>query len=502
VAKVTDPAGKHAEVLPVRAADRSTRRSRARCIATRLGRVRITSEGDVRRVDLAMLRRLIPPLWSEWANLEFTSEGWLRDPDTGQPLGILRLVHGRHRVPGARYTVGKDKDKDKEELSFVLTLDRGRTVQGTLSGQWWSVDLEIGDQLSAVGRADVDAALRASDVPGILIPLIGAREATGRVRVDPSSLERGGELVRGAGEAQRCAGEFVARVKTARNEWHGHLTVRVKGRGLLGRAALAAFRSKVASAIREALDEFLDDTAKEAVGLASGLGDLEDQVRAAGGEQAFVHRYLWQSVHELALPFAAPAAAASAAGRPTAAAAATVGVPTRLRRGPLGVRRLERPVELSFPAQSDKYLINHGSITNTGELIVRTRGDRLRAHWPSQGRYDTPPAFHGVVERQAATLTITGKIRETRAARSFPLVFGFTTGLMVLIAIFGIYSIASGTAGGYPPLLIGLIGTPSSALIWWFGRKDRRPEFVRDSDRLEDGLRRWFTSGDAHRSFL
>jgi hypothetical protein len=458
--------------------------------------VRITSEGDVPRVDLATLRRLVPPLWVEWADLEFTSGGWLRDPDTGQPLDILQLVHGRHRVPGARYTVVKDK----EQLSFVLTYDGGQTVRGTLSSHWWSADVEIGDQLSAVGRADVGAALRANDVPGFLIPLIGGREATGRVLIDPSSLERGGDLVRGELEAQRCAGDFAAGVKTRRNEWHGRMTVRVKGRGLLGRLALAGFRSKVGSGIQEGLDEFFADTAKEAVRLTSELGELEDQVRAAGGEKAFVHQYLWQGVRELTLPPDAVASAASPTAHPPGAAAATVGVPRRLSRGPLGIRRLERPVELSLPAQSGKYLIDHGRITKSGELIVRTRRDRLKVRWPSYGGYDTPPVFYGVVERQADTMTITGKIRETRSARTWSLGWGFVTGLMALTAIFGIYDMASGTADAYAPLLIGAIGGPIFALFWRGARKNRRPNFARQSDELEAGLQRWFTAGDGHRA--
>jgi hypothetical protein len=459
--------------------------------------VRIHGEGDVPRVDLAALRRLVPPLWAEWADLEFTSGGWLRDPDTGQPLGILQLVQGRHRVPGARYAAVKDK----EQLSFVLTFDGGGIVRGTLSSQWWSADLEIGDQLSAAGRADVGAALRASDVPGYLIPLIGGREATGSIVMDPSSLERGGDLVRGEVGAQRCAGDFLARVRTGRSEWHGNMTVHVKGRGLLGRVALLAFRSQVRRAVQEGLDEFFADTAKEAVKVESELGELEDQIRAAGGEQAFVHKYLWQAVRELTRPGGAAAAATSAAAQPTAARAGTVGVPVRLRRGPLGVRRLERPTELRLSAQADKYLVNHGSIRNTGELIVRVGADRLKVHWPSNGRYDNPPVFLGVVDRQAATMTITGTIRETRSARTWSLGWAFVTGLMALTLIFGIYGVARGTADSYPPLLIGVIAGPIFALFWRGARKDRRPNFTRQSGELERGLQRWFTAGDGQRSF-
>jgi hypothetical protein len=455
--------------------------------------VRIHGEGDVPRVDLAALRRLVPPLWAEWANLEFTSGGWLRDPDTGQPLGILRLVHGRHRVPGAQYVVVKEE----EQLSFVLTFAGDRTVRGTLSSKWWSADLEVGDRISAVGRAEVGAALRAKDVPGYLIPLIGGKPATASVLVDPSSLERGGDLVRGEVKAQRCAGALVGSVKTKRTEWHGQITMHVTGRGLIGRAAVVAFRSKVRSGIREALDEFFAQTAKEAVKLESELGELEDQIRAAGGETGFVHKYLWPGVRELALPDGAAPAAISA--QPTGAGADPVAASPRLRRGPFGFRRLERPVQLRLPAQAGNYLVDHGSFTNTRALVVRTHHDRLKVHWPSNGRYDYPPAFYGVVEQQAAALTITGTIRETRTARAWSLGWGFVTCLMALIAIFGIYGVATGTADSYPPLLIGVIGGPIFALFWRAGRKDRRPSFTRQSGELEDGLRRWFTAGDPQR---
>ena len=465
-------------------------------ITIRVSRVRIDSKGDVPRVDLATLRRLVPPLWTEWADLEFTSGGWLRDPDTGQPLGILQLVHGRHRVPGAQYVIAKDK----EQLSFVLTFDGGEIVRGTLSSQWWSTDLEIGNQLNAVGRADVGAVLRVNDVPKALIPLIGGREATGTVLIDPSALERGGDLVRGEVQAQRGVAEFVAGVKTGRHEWHAHMTVRVGGRGLLGRVALVAFRSKVRGGIREGLDELTKDTATEAIKLESELGELEDQIRAAGGEKAFVHKYLWAGLRELMLPV--NGVSNLAAAQPTAAGAATAGDATRFRRGPLGVRRLERPVELRVLAQTDKYLVDHGSLMNTGELIVRPHGDRVKVHWPSSGRYDNPPVFHGVVQRQAVTMTVTGTIRETRSARTWSLAWGFATGLMALIAILGIYDLVSGTAGAYPPLLIGVIAGPIFALFWRGARKERRPNFIRQAGELEDGLQRWFTAGAGQRTYL
>lgn len=73
--------------------------------------MRIGARGDVPRVDLGTLRRLVPPLWAEWAELTFDRDGWLRDPDTGQPLRILQLAQGRHRVSGARYTIVRTRSR-------------------------------------------------------------------------------------------------------------------------------------------------------------------------------------------------------------------------------------------------------------------------------------------------------------------------------------------------------------------------------------------------------
>lgn len=167
-----------------------------------------------------------------------------------------------------------------------------------------------------------------------MVSLIGGREATGTMHVDLSRLDRGGELLHAEAAAQRGAGDLAVDVETGRNEWHARVTVQVKGRGMLGRLALLAFRSKARSAIRDALEETFQDTSKDALALGSELADLEDQIRSAGGAQAFVHANLWQDLRELARPADPPESGTADTSQP-----ATADEPARPRRGLLGIGR-------------------------------------------------------------------------------------------------------------------------------------------------------------------
>lgn len=337
--------------------------------------MRIRSEGAVPRVDLSALHRLVPSMWAEWAALRFGPDGLLLDPDTGAALGLLRLTDGAHRSAGARYCVAGE---DPAQHSFTLGEDDGRTVRGELFGpsgrahlsighpvsvsgkgtvaaqapystlaplagaQWtadvtvgdrwrvdgraalvgpnWSGDLTLGAQWHAVARIDVRALLMANDVPGYAIGLIGAREATVDLQIDPSVMDGRGDLVSGRVRLQRVQADGVLDVRKKSDAWHCRITLRVRGRGVLGRIALLVARRAVRRAVRDGFGEFWTDLVSQATSLQHTLADLDREATRSGGRSERLHRELWKGLREAARP--TPVAAATPPSPPPQALAA------------------------------------------------------------------------------------------------------------------------------------------------------------------------------------
>ena len=435
--------------------------------------MRISSHGEIACVDLTALHRLTPALWAEWRGLCFDARGSLLEPDTGETSPTLRLAGGRHRTPGARYVL---TTPGRADYTFTLLSDDGRTVRGTLAAALWTADVEIGERWSASGRVDVRALLQANEVPGPVISLIGGRDATVDVTLDPSALEHRGDLVTGSVRAQRAKADGVLQVVTKSRTWRCHLTMHLHGQGVLGRIALLGARPAVRRGVRQALTEFWSDASTEVASLASGLATLDGQIADAGGPDALVHRELWRALREVR-----PARAEPATADPAPA------VHREERRRGLS-RRYERPVEIDV-ASAD------GAEPDPGRLrVTRDADGRVSARGPSTSRYRTPPRFTGHLQPRAGRTALVGTIRESWGNTVPSRVYAFATAIMIFILGLGIASPGGVGSQRTTLLLLGGIGTVLFALLCWLFRSSRRPDFDHDAGDLEDCLRAYLVS--------
>lgn len=430
----------------------------------------VHSEGTVPRLDLDPVRRLVPALWAEWHALTFDDRGYVRDPaDSTRSFAVLRLAQGRHRSQGARYKLAAD---GSVVATFVFAADDGGVLRGTVAGQLWRADIELGTHWHADGRVDVRALLERNEVPGWAIGLIGGRLATGQLRAEPSVLDHRGDVLSGQGQAQRAAGAVTVHVITHRDQWQGRISVRIHGRGLLGRLALVVGRSAVAKGIRQSMAEFWPDATRGLTSIRTELDGLDERYRAAGGPGPWLHEQLWRNVRQTPPP--APPTPVEAGHDPVA--------PGGPRKHGLA-RRYNCP-EVIVPQKSTRLVIDR--------LRVTERPDRITAQVGQASRASSPPRFRGRLEQQGGRTVLVGAIRESATNAWMPKLYAMVTVIVVVIGVFGAVDTAQhGFGQGGVPLLIGSIGGVLFSLLTWLFAGTRRRDFVKQSADLADSLGAW-----------
>ena len=278
--------------------------------------MRLATSGSVRRVDITLLVGAIEALRAEWAALRFGADGALMNPVTGAPHPDLRLVEGRHRVPGARYelvtrtpVLEPDPAGQREAIqtgvtettsTAVLRTDDSRRLAVTIGDatQLWSVDVDMVHarlpRFDVAGRFDATAMIAAEGVPGCLSRLLGG-VATGMATVDLSAIERRGrtKLVDASGRFNRFRGNGSVNVKTSARTWDVTARAAVRGKGL-GRLVMLFAGGRLRAAFDEATATFWDDAATAMDEAARDLARIGDLVATEGGVSTVIHRLIWE----------------------------------------------------------------------------------------------------------------------------------------------------------------------------------------------------------------
>lgn len=315
----------------------------------------VKTSGSVRRIDIGQLVKLIPPLFDEWARLEFDSSGAVRNPVTGASVPALALVEGRHRLPDARYRVTIETPKldlpesrraefDRElaalnggghsaeewaahykrraeasvqvgvdvSTSFVtLTQDDAYGMAATISEDRgrWTVDVDIRrgvlPRIEAAGWIDLTAMIKDEVGVGCLAGLLGG-SGEGTATLDLTALAgQGGRLFEGNGRANRFRGAGRADVVGSAAEWKLDAALSLRARGL-GRAVLLVMGRRIRRILEGQIKQFWESAADRVTAAETDLRVLATEVERAGGEEAFVHRALWDPNFDLRLPSAQP----------------------------------------------------------------------------------------------------------------------------------------------------------------------------------------------------
>lgn len=304
--------------------------------------MRLKTSGSVRRIDIASVQRLIPPLIEEWARLTFDAGGAVVNPITGASNPALALVEGRHRQIGSRYAVTIETPRlelpehlrpsfDREELELVrsgasdeawrvhherrseasvpvgvdrttvsvtIRADDARRLAVTIADEEgrYSVDVEIRHgqlpHVELAGRVDLTAMIRKAGAPGCLAGFLGGM-AHANATVDLATLAaNGGTLLDATGRMNRFDGAASSRVETTARQWRVDGVVTVRGQGL-GRIVLLVAGRRARRQAADALEWFWQTSDQ-------WIGDVEDELRTlaseidrAGGPEEFAHRALW-----------------------------------------------------------------------------------------------------------------------------------------------------------------------------------------------------------------
>lgn len=303
--------------------------------------MRVETSGELRRLDLSPLIELLPPLWDEWANLQFDRKGALVNPMSSVTVDGLALVSGRHRQKGAVYRAtistpklelpetrqaefAKEADKlsrrrasqeqwaehlerkraaseqvgvDHEHVRATLTEDSSRALAFTAAaeGKAWTLDVEVLRQrlprIKLEGRIDLTATFKAEGTPGCLAALFGG-SGRGTADVDLARLDNGGRLVEAEGRANRLRGDARIDVHPSLSRWkvEGRLGVRARG---LARPLLWFGGGRLRRGMERSYSEAWASSEEAVNELAAGLEELRRSITAEGGAAPFVHRALW-----------------------------------------------------------------------------------------------------------------------------------------------------------------------------------------------------------------
>ena len=167
-----------------------------------------------------------------------------------------------------------------------------------------------------------------------------------------------------------------------------------------------------------------------------------------------------------------------------------------------GLARLTQPFEMRVGDEQQAHLADQGRPLHTDQFILRVRGDRLNAHWPSSGSYNSPPTLEARIERRPEGLVISGTVHESFNDAVWQPGFLGLTIFMVLLAVLGVVLLITGSVAGLAPLLIGVVGGPVSFLLFRRFQQVRQPGFAQRVRELEDGMREALTRGTTERFSL
>lgn len=277
----------------------------------------VKTSGAVRRIDLAQAVKLLPPLFAEWARLEFDGSGAVINPITREPMSALALVAGRHRAPDARYRVTIETPRPDGSgvdvsTSFVtLTKDDAYGMAATISedrGRWAvNVDIQRGvlPRIEAAGWVDLTAMIKDEVGVGCLAGLLGG-SGEGSATLDLATLTgQGGRLFEANGHANRFRGAGRADVVGSAAEWKLDAALSLRARGL-GRAVLLVMGRRIRRALEDQIKRYWESAADRVTTAETDLRLLATEVERVGGEEEFVHRALWDPNFDPPRPGAQP----------------------------------------------------------------------------------------------------------------------------------------------------------------------------------------------------
>jgi hypothetical protein len=325
--------------------------------------MRLTTAGEVRRIDLRRAIDLVPVAVAVWSEVEFDADGRAIDPRTGLGDPALVLVEGRHRQVGARYEVTVEAPRtelpadvkasfdeerveavklkfsdprwedfrareqaakvwvgiDRTTVSVRLRHDDGRRLSVTVddeTGTWTvDVDLHLGRQpkVEATLNVDLTATMRAAGSGGCPSRVMGG-PLVATATVDLSALDvPGGELAVADGSANRFRAAGRAEVRTGQDTWSVTARGSVGARGL-GRPVLWIFGWYARWLVNKGLTEAWATADARIDELDRLLADLAARTEADGPEHV-LRQALWSTVHTM---HAAAADPSTHLGPPTA----------------------------------------------------------------------------------------------------------------------------------------------------------------------------------------
>ncbi|MFV0252648.1 MAG: hypothetical protein ACK5H2_04860 [Beutenbergiaceae bacterium] len=274
------------------------------------------TSGALAKVDLSPVLALIPPLWTEWANLKFDRTGGLVNPLTGTVLEMPTLVEGQHRRPGAcyRFTVVTQGEEfpagQPPGTAPPQVVIRSHTVEATLRADTaqaltfalrdpsgtWTGDLTIRRTRLPIiefsGSTPVEAHLE-QDIPAWIVRVFG-KTLAGGFRADLGAVEQDLQAVTGTLTMGRSSASLTVDVHPQLEQWSVDTRATLQGRGL-ARLPLWLFRARIRAAVDQALATFWSQTATRMRDLDVALVELTADIDAAGGPAPFLHRALWDS---------------------------------------------------------------------------------------------------------------------------------------------------------------------------------------------------------------
>jgi hypothetical protein len=309
--------------------------------------MRLTTAGEVRRIDLRRAIDLVPAALAVWDAVSFDPDGRAVDPTTGLGDPALVLVEGRHRQVGARYEVTVEAARtelpaeleasfveeraeavklraprarwedfhareqaakvwvgiDRTTVSVRLRHDDGRRLSLTIDdekGTWTvDIDLHLGRQpkVEATLNVDLTATMRAAGSGGCASRVMGG-PLVATATVDLSALDvPGGELAVADGSANRFRAAGRADVKAGRDTWSVKARGSVGARGL-GRPVLWIFGWYARRLVNKGLAEAWATADARIDELDRLLADLAARTEADGSEHV-LRQAAWSTVHTM-----------------------------------------------------------------------------------------------------------------------------------------------------------------------------------------------------------
>jgi hypothetical protein len=300
--------------------------------------VRFRTSGELRRIDVWPMLDLLQALRDEWADLRFDDRGRLVNPLTGDTVGAIALMSGRHRRVGSVYRVevaapnlaparahraeprregrgrgprhaGRDwwsaRSRRRPEAGVRAGVEEVRctaTIRGDHARRLafrvedenarWTLDIDVEHarppRAEVSGQIDLTAVLEAEGTPGCLAGLLGGT-GEGCAVLDTGPLEHGGRLLEVGGRANRFRGDARLDVRSSATRWAvaGDGVLRARG---LGRLLLRFCGRRIRRSIERGLADLGDSSAAWTGDLERDVAALRAAVETEGAPAPFVRR--------------------------------------------------------------------------------------------------------------------------------------------------------------------------------------------------------------------